>query len=203
MIHSPGKIALPVVLVSILISGYLLTVPRVPPFAGGGESRVRDAIGRMPIDTGAEGRIDRLEPLLATLGKPAKSTTAPVDLAVLGYRRIPPPTPAPAAEPEPERGPEPFEFLVSMTYVSDDRRFAVIDGRFYREESRLPGGERVLAISPSAVQIQRRDMTRWLEIEKEPEAVSEKGGVIRTDTSELGDGLRIPVERPALQPFEG
>lgn len=201
MIYNPAKIALAAMLVSMLISAYLMTIPRVPPFAGAAESRVRDAISQMPIDTDAEARIGRLEPRLASLGSPAPSEVEPVDLAVLGYRRIEPPVPAP--EPEPVRVPEPFDYLVSMTYVSDDRRFAVIDGRFYREASHLPGGERVLAISPSAVQIQRRDMTRWLEIQKDPGPLSDKANIIRTDTSELGDGVRIPVERPALQPAEG
>lgn len=201
MTHSPAKIALAALLLSVLVCVYLLTVPRVPPFADGSESRVREAIRQMPVDTAAEGRIARLEPLLPALARPGQGEPGPVELAVLGYRRIVPPAPVP--EPEPVRVPEPFDYLVSMTYVSDDRRFAVIDGRFYREDSRLPGGERVLAISPSAVQIQRRDTTRWLEIEKEPEAISEKGGIIRTESSELGDGVRIPVERPALQSSEG
>lgn len=199
MIHKLGKIGLLAALVSVLACAYLLTIQWAPPFAERGASRVQAAIKRMPIDTKAEQRIDRLQPLLASLGRPLQSDAAPMDLALLGYRKIVPPAapPPPVVKPP---APKPTQYVVSMTYVSANRRFAVIDGHFYREGGRLPGGERVVTISPSAVRIEEQGKTRELDIQKEPDALSEKGGTIKIDTIDVGGGSQAPAKPHAAWP---
>lgn len=199
MIGAPGKIGLAACAMSIVASAYLLTTPRIPADFGASASRVQDAISRMPIDEQALEDIGRIQPRLAFLDTPPPPHTGTPNIAVLGYQEITPLPPPPEPEPEPEPvvviplpEPEPFEYTVSMTYVSPDRRFAVVDGRFYREGATMQGGEVLLAISPSAVQIQRHDMTRWVEIRRERENLIENGGIIEADATGLNSGSALP-----------
>jgi hypothetical protein len=194
VIHKLGKVGLLAALASVLACAYLMTIQWVPPVAGQGDSRVQAAIKQMAIDTKAEQRIDRLQPLLSSLGQPTQTQASPIDLALLGYRRIVPPAapPPPAVNPP---APQVPNYVVSMTYVSANRRFAVIDGQFYREGARLPGGERVVTISPNAVRIEEEGMTRQLEIQKDRSALSEKGGTLRIDTIDIG-GDAQPAAKP-------
>lgn len=190
----PGQIALLASLVSIVISVYLVNTPKTPRYPVGGASRVEEAISRMPIDTEATARIEWLQPRLAALTEAPAKAEKPVDLALFGYRKIVPPAAEPAAEPAKAPDPEPYKYVVSMTYVSADRRFAVINGRFYREGSDLPGGERVVAISPNAVRVEADDLTRSLEIAKEPITFSKGQGVIESEIIKPGDRKREPLE---------
>lgn len=181
MNYAPVKIALVATLVSVAISVYLISVPGTPRFSGADESLVQAAINRMPIDMETEKQIGDLESSLAGLGLPRIAADQGLDLAVLGYAEIIPVTPAPIPKPVLQPAPQPDEYVVSMTYVSMDQRFAVIDGRFYREGGRLPRGESILAITPSAVRVESRDLVRSLRLETDPETFSLRGGVIKTD----------------------
>lgn len=182
MTYAPGKIALAATLVSVAISAYLFSVPGTPRLGGGDGSLVQAAINRMSIDADTEKQIGDLEPSLAGLGTPRLVAEQSFELAVLGYAEIEPLAPAPVPKPVLQPPPRPDEYVVSMTYVTLDQRFAVIDGRFYREGGRLPRGENILTITPSAVRVQGSDLVRSLRLETEPETFSERGGVIKTDT---------------------
>jgi len=205
-----GRIALLAVLLSVLASAYVYSIQRVPRYAGGVDSKVLEAINQRPIDAAVEARIESLRPVIAGLSETPPGDWEPLHLALLGYRDITPPEVAPeplpdkVPEPVPEYVPEPreFQYLVSMTYISADRRFAVIDGRFYREGARLPGGELIDAISPSAIRIRYEDRTHWLEISKEPAPDLNTGGVIRTDSADNDDSPGLPVASPTT-PSEG
>jgi hypothetical protein len=83
----------------------------------------------------------------------------------------PEPEPVVVAEPPPPPPPPapPFEYVVSMTYVSASSRFAVIDGHMYRVGARLPDEARVVGIEPNSVGIARADETRWIRVQDEVE----------------------------------
>jgi len=199
--RSPGKFALLAALVSVAITAYLLSVPGAPTYAGRGGSPVQDAIDRLPIDSETQAQVRALQPLLAGIGAPRADPAAPLALAMLGYKEIVPPEVEPAPPPAPQPPPAPASYVVSMTYVSADRRFAVIDGRFYREGGRLTGGERIVSIEPGAVRIQGADAVRSLDLETELESgletFSRQGGVIDSDTTGSDAADEAPAPTPA------
>ena len=166
---------------SIVVSAYFLVTPQVPDRFGSRSTQVQSAIDRMPIDEDALRKVAALDGELARLGQPLLAENFAIDIALLGYREIKPLPPAPVSLPEPASVVEAlppeapsFDYTISMTYVSDDHRYAVIDGHFYREGAVLRGGERLLAIAPNAVQIQRHDMTDWVEIRRPAQSLSEQ-----------------------------
>ncbi len=179
----PGKIALACAAASIAVSAWLYTEPRLPEDIPIGRNPVQGAMTAMPIDAAAIREVERLEPHLENLGIPPAAGPWSLDLALLGYEEIKPlpvpplPPPVVVVEPATPPAPAPFDYAVSMTYVSSDQRFAVINGRFYREGAFMPDGELVVTISPSAVQIQRDDDTRWVEIRREPDSITEGNGI--------------------------
>jgi len=136
---------------------------------------------RLIVDTEASKRMDLVEPTLSKLVKPkiqsgqnAQQSDSTVDYAMLGKR--PPlvqpvvqvdPAPVPKSKPRPKpkaKKPEPYTYRVSMTYISGDHRYAVLNGKFYRQGARLPSGEKLAEITSSAVRIDSAGSTRWITI---------------------------------------
>jgi hypothetical protein len=191
MMLNTSAVALLAAAGSILVSAYFLVTPQVPDRFGSRSTQVQSAIDRMPIDEDALRKVAALDGELARLGQPLVAEDSAIDIALLGYREIKPPPPTPVFLPEPAPVVEaplpevqPFDYTISMTYVSDDHRYAVIDGHFYREGAVLRGGERLLAIAPNAVQIQRHDMTNWVEIRRPAQSLSDQD-IIEADQSGL------------------
>jgi len=184
MIYGVGKIGLVASAVSICISLYILNTPQLPRNYRVQASSMQNAMTAMQIDREALAAIKKIEPHLSELRKPLPRNKQPIELALLGYKKIEPLTPEPEPIPEPEPAvvvappaPDPFDYNVSMTYVSGDRQFAVIDGRFYRIGAILPKGERVLAITPSAVRIERSDRTEWVGIRRQEQSIGSNNEV--------------------------
>ena len=170
MKHGLGKMGLIASGISICVTLYLINTPQIPRNFRVQASSMQNALGAMQIDPQTLAAIKKIEPHLAKLREPKQQNNRPIELALLGYKKIEPlpPAPEPVVEPEPvvvvAPPPEPFNYNVSMTYVSGNRQFAVIDGRFYHVGAILPKGERVVAITPSAVRIERSDRTEWVVI---------------------------------------
>ncbi len=186
----PGKLALACAVASLATSAWLYTEPRLPADVPVSRNPVHGAMTAMTIDPEIVREMDRLQPHLDKLDTPPEPVPWSVDLALLGFEEIAPlpePAPPPPAmvvevPPPPPPPPPPFDYDVSMTYVSSDQRFAVIDGRFYREGAFMPGGELVVTISPSAVQIRRQDDTRWVEIRREPNSITGDNRILDSGT---------------------
>lgn len=127
------------------------------------------SLERLTIDTAAVSRMDLVEPTLPKLVQPESVATedvigtgSDVDYAMLGQR--PPEVRAVRPIGRPAR-PKPHPYRVSMTYVSGEHRYAVIDKKFYRQNARLPNGENLAEISVGAVRIDSAVGPRWIEIE--------------------------------------
>lgn len=58
----------------------------------------------------------------------------------------------------------PFNYKVSMVFISDSNRYAVIGGRFVREGESLRDGAMVKEIRKGKVKISRKDGTRWVKV---------------------------------------
>lgn len=207
MTYHPGKIALLAAVLSIVASAVLLSNATGPADTSDSGAGMGDAIKRLAVDKRAQARITRLLPVLAFLAKRPQETvgkqkSAAVNLALLGFRKLVPPAQR-VAPPVPAPIKKAPVYNVSMTYVSNNRRFAVINSRFYHEGGMLPDGERVVSISPSAVRIERDGNIRTLAIKREGDGLKKKGGRIKVDsTTELGrtthsTGHPQPVEPSA------
>lgn len=126
------------------------------------------SLERLTIDTAAVSRMDLVEPTLPKLVQPESvasedviGTGSDVDYSMFGGR---PPIVRAARPIGRSARPEPHPYRVSMTYISGEHRYAVIDKKFYRQNARLPNGENLAEISAGAVRIDSVVGRRWIEI---------------------------------------
>jgi len=56
------------------------------------------------------------------------------------------------------------EHTVSMVYVGKTRQYAVVDGRFCEEGTRLPHGDMIRRIKPGAVLVYTDGVERWFHV---------------------------------------
>ena len=138
------------------------------------------SLERLTIDTAAVSRMDLVEPTLPKLVQPESiasedliGTGSEVDYAMFGRR--PPEVRAVRPIGRPAR-PKPHPYRVSMTYISGEHRYAVIDKKFYRQNARLPNGENLAEISVGAVRIDSAAGPHWVEIGSGGEVEIGSGG---------------------------
>ncbi|MDX8390432.1 MAG: hypothetical protein R8M38_08070 [Mariprofundaceae bacterium] len=59
---------------------------------------------------------------------------------------------------------KPFDYKVSMVFISEKNRYAVVDGKFVHVGDRLRNGGVVKAIRKGKVRISRGDRSRWIKV---------------------------------------
>lgn len=62
-------------------------------------------------------------------------------------------------------------YAVTMTFVSDDQRYATVDGGFYEVGDRLPDGARIAAIEARSVKMTKEGGEYWANLVDEPPLV--------------------------------
>ena len=143
---------------------------QVRPFAMG-RALESYSSARLMVDVAAVTRMDLVEPTLPNLVKLERMTSqnalaavSDVDYAMFGERPPVVRTVEPPPAPERKRA-ELYAYRVSMTYISGDYRYAVVNKKLYRQGARLPNGEKLAEISASAVRITDSEKApRWISV---------------------------------------
>lgn len=116
-----------------------------------------------PIDPGLRNTVKDLYERLGEIARPRAHRAGEVNFRMLGFRQEAAQRGRAAMVLSSE---ERFDdHVVSMAYVTDRQRFAVIDGKLYSEGDRIEGsGGHVRTITPDKVLIADREVRQWLEV---------------------------------------
>ncbi|MBF0424453.1 MAG: hypothetical protein HQL66_01340 [Magnetococcales bacterium] len=115
-----------------------------------------------PLDPVLKSKIDQVRPKLNQLHHPKQVVAGNLSMPLMGFST--------QALEQSERilsqSYEDYrERIISMAYVSGENRFAVIDGRLYREGDDFgESGAKIKTIHPDKVLIAGRDVRQWLDV---------------------------------------
>ncbi|MBF0152880.1 MAG: hypothetical protein HQL64_03965 [Magnetococcales bacterium] len=129
---------------------------------------------KVPIpDAVLRSKIEQVRPRLNQLHHPKQVSAGSLNMGLVGFS-------AQALEQSErilEQAKEDYrERIISMAYVSGDSRFAVIDGRLYREGDDFGDtGAKIKTIHPDKVLIAGRDVRQWLDVHNTSTAVDHIG----------------------------
>ncbi|MBF0307956.1 MAG: hypothetical protein HQL56_00310 [Magnetococcales bacterium] len=124
------------------------------------------------IDPVVQESILKLAPNLLSLRSPSKSSLGDIKLQMLGYSseavtmdEVAINTPS-----------ESFDRLViTMAFVSGDKKYVVLDGRFYQEGDQIgESGASIRTITPEKVLLAGREVRQWIKVQN-PMAEAPKG----------------------------
>lgn len=158
----------------LTMAGELLWVGwhRVRPL-GGGPGFPSYPLERLIVDTDAVRQMDMVEPTLSKLVQPASVTSEDVigavsdlDYSMFGERTSfgERPSLGQVTLGRPT-GARPYPYRVSMTYISGDHSYAVIDEKLYRQNAPLPHGENLAEVSDGEVRLDSATGRRWIAIQ--------------------------------------
>jgi len=68
----------------------------------------------------------------------------------------------------------PTQYVLSLAFVSGEKRFCVIDGTFYEERGVLPDGARIIRVEPDRVLLSNRKIERWIPLAEKETIQKEK-----------------------------
>jgi hypothetical protein len=111
--------------------------------------------------------IRQLDRKMDQLLRPATSENVSVDLLLFGYQSFE--LPDIDSKPTQKKLPVNMEYTLSFSFLSGQRRFCVIDGKFYGEGQTLPDGAKIVTIDSDRVLIQKKQFRKWIVAEKKPE----------------------------------
>jgi hypothetical protein len=102
----------------------------------------------------------RAEKTMHAVARPSRTDTKPVNLAAMGFK-------VENKKPSLEVAKRPvvrndFFYDITFAFISGRQRFCIIDGSFYSEGSRLPGGASVEAIETKRVLIKKEQRKKWI-----------------------------------------
>ncbi|OSM04406.1 hypothetical protein [Magnetofaba australis] len=99
--------------------------------------------------------------MLGQLRTPRSRETGGINLAMIGYSN----TSIRSQDAVDLAPPEDFgSRIISMAYVAGKDKFAVIDGKLYREGEEFQEGARIRTITPEKVLIAGREIRQWVEV---------------------------------------
>ncbi|MBF0625243.1 MAG: hypothetical protein HQL82_10605 [Magnetococcales bacterium] len=116
-----------------------------------------------PIDSILRSKVDKVRDRLAQLRNPHQPVVGELNLESVGFSREAIQVSETAASASEENY---SDRIISMAYVSDKDRFAVIDGQLYREGDEFGDtGARIRTITPEKVLIAGREIRQWVKVD--------------------------------------
>ena len=117
--------------------------------------------------------VELLSKRMNGLAYPPQSDPAGVNLLLFGYepvkeKRV-------AAHGRQTVAPGRIGYSLTFTFFSDRKRFCIIDGLFYSEGGKLPGGGKILKIRPGRVLITRQESSAWVPLDETAVKVVSEG----------------------------
>ncbi|MBF0135603.1 MAG: hypothetical protein H7833_09230 [Magnetococcus sp. DMHC-1] len=146
-----------------------------------------------PIDAVMRSKISQLHPRLNQLHNPKQAVTGDINMQMVGFSS--------QALEQSERilsqAKEDYQArIISMAYVAGENRFAVIDGRLYREGDDFGDtGAKIRTIRQDKVLIAGRDVRQWLDVHN-PVAVAKKAPVQPTQVAAAPPVAAAPHQAP-------
>ena len=106
--------------------------------------------------------IKRLENRMPDFVYPPKSDYADVNLLLFGFQPVE--RPMTSARGRAGEMSIPGDYSLTFAFTSDKKRFCIIDGSFYSEDSILPGAGKIVKIESKRVLVKKHKQSRWISL---------------------------------------
>lgn len=106
--------------------------------------------------------IKRLENRMPDFIYPPKSDPKDINLFLFGFQRVE--KPITLARGNAGEMSIPGDYSLTFAFISDKKRFCIIDGSFYSEGSNLPGAGKIVKIESKRVLVKKHKQSRWISL---------------------------------------
>ncbi len=65
-----------------------------------------------------------------------------------------------------------MDYALSLAFWGNEKRFCVIDDKFYHEGASLPDGGEIVRIELNRVLVKKKDFTSWITLEKQTDVIN-------------------------------
>ncbi|ABK43454.1 hypothetical protein Mmc1_0936 [Magnetococcus marinus MC-1] len=163
-----GLIASSVLGLAIAYTGYDLYMSQslpgglFSPYSAARNAKQENSFGKLPKpDAGLDVMRENNEPLLRQLRSPRGRESGKINMAMLGYSKD---SIMQSRENMQALGEDFRKRIISMTFVTGEDRYAVIDGVLYKEGDTFEDGAKIRTIRPDKVLIAGRETLQWVEV---------------------------------------